>query len=119
MVILIISPRVVVVAHSVAQECLVGIEIRQRWRLPGHVHTYIEQQRHHNHHGSEHLPAVALRANVGNGGYDAYHVVPAQATAILRADEEKKHGAKHESHVEHEYVYATVWYARIAFDDEI
>ena len=118
MIIFITPTQLVIFSHTITEKCLIWCKVT-KGNLPSNIYSYIEQQRHHNHHGSEHLPAVTLRANVGNGGYDAYHVVPAQATAILRADEEKKHDAKHECHVEHEYVYATVGYARIAFDDEI
>ena len=118
-VILVVFPRVIVGTHAVAQECLVRIEVVERRSLPSHVHSHVEQEAHHHHHRGEDSLAPALGADTGQGGDDANHVVPTQASAIVGADKEEKHAAEYESHVEHEHVCAAVGYETVVSDDDI
>lgn len=118
MVILKFLPHIIIFSHTITQESLVWVKITKR-HLPSHVNAYVEQEAHHYHHWREQGLALALRAEIGQGGDDANHVVPAQASAIGGADEEKEHAAEYQRHVEHEHVGAAVGYEAVVFYDDV
>ena len=116
-VILIILPTIVTLAMTVSEEGLIGIEIQID--LPRVVDTYIEEEANKNQcdSGACHTPLIG--GDIGQRRYDTYHVVPADAPAILRLDEEQQYATEYQGSIGHHNLGGCSGDNIIVLEDEV
>ena len=117
LVVFVVVITVIPPPEAICQECLIGIQVEKH--LPRIIDSCIEEQAQSNHEKG-HLPFVDSRCGkLGDGHDDTYHIIPTQASAILRTDKEQQSGTEKQSHIEHDDTLSVGLDIPIAVNDEI